>query len=358
MNRSTLLLILLLICGTALNAQRFSYVYIQGDKQTPFYVKLDGAMQPRYGKNYCILPQLAAGTINLEILFQQNAFPAQPFTIQVPENGSRAFMLVRRDGAFSLYDLQQQFYLTPGNKAADDHLPSANVVPITASASSSNELQENETSERTPPPARNKRKKEREITIARTEPVKEQAPESETAATEPIPEPPVRVRKKKEKSPGRESVSGTAINKNNKKQDPEFLDVTLANDHAGPLNAEAGTLADGDTVFTQKKPLDITFRNSDCPQPMPDGDFERIYKSMMQQEADEDRVAYLNGQLDKCYQSWQARTLGSMLSEDAARFTFLKNVYPHITDQQAFPLLDDMLRSEVWKAQFLQLTHR
>lgn len=92
-------------------AQPFSYVYIQGDKETPFYVKLEGKMMPRYGKNYCILSELSGGPIHIEILFQQNVFPAQKFTINVPENGYRGFLLTKQGGSFALYDIQQKKYL-------------------------------------------------------------------------------------------------------------------------------------------------------------------------------------------------------------------------------------------------------
>ncbi len=104
-------------------AQPFSYVYIQGDKETPFYVKMEGKMLPRYGKNYSIISELNPGPVHLEILFQQRVFPSQKFTIQVPENGCRGFLLNRRDSTFVLYDLQQKKYLEsndetikPGNK--------------------------------------------------------------------------------------------------------------------------------------------------------------------------------------------------------------------------------------------------
>lgn len=79
-------LLLLLLAGNTF-ANGFSYVYIQGDKQTPFYVKFEDEMMPRYGKNYCIISQLAPGPVKVQILFQQNIYPAQTFTIQVPENG-------------------------------------------------------------------------------------------------------------------------------------------------------------------------------------------------------------------------------------------------------------------------------
>src|SRR6185437_11361514 len=90
-------------------------------------------MQPRYGKNYCIIPHLATGIINIQILFQQNIYPPQKFTILVPDNGCRGFLLVKKGGGFSLYDLQQNFYLPAGNSVDDDHAPGinpANTAPV------------------------------------------------------------------------------------------------------------------------------------------------------------------------------------------------------------------------------------
>src|SRR4051812_5036348 len=112
----------------AIAKESLSFLYIQGDKQTPFYVKLEEAMQPRFGKNYCIIPQLATGPAHIEILFQQNAFPPQQFTVLIPEGGSRGFLLVKKDEGFALYDLQQGFYLSAGNAEADDHLPATNAI--------------------------------------------------------------------------------------------------------------------------------------------------------------------------------------------------------------------------------------
>ncbi len=91
----------------------FSYVYIQGDKIVPFYVKLEGKMLPRYGKDYCIISELGPGPINIEILFQLNEYPAQKFTIDVPEKGSRGFLLDKQGSGYALYDLQSKKYLPP-----------------------------------------------------------------------------------------------------------------------------------------------------------------------------------------------------------------------------------------------------
>ena len=102
---------LVLLLMTQASAQPFSYVYIQGDKNIPFYVKLEGQMMPRYGKNYCILSELSPGLIHIEILFQQHAFHPKKFTIRVPENGYRGFMLYKQDTTFVLYDLLAKKYL-------------------------------------------------------------------------------------------------------------------------------------------------------------------------------------------------------------------------------------------------------
>ncbi len=92
-------------------AQPFSFIYFQGDKQVPFYVKLEGVMIPRYGGNHSIVSELSAGKAHIEILFEQNKFPSQKFTVNVPENGFRGFMLHQGIDGFTLYDLQQKKYL-------------------------------------------------------------------------------------------------------------------------------------------------------------------------------------------------------------------------------------------------------
>jgi hypothetical protein len=106
-----LLFILVFAYAGSAGAQPLSYVYIQGDKEMPFYVKMEGQMMPRYGKNYCILSELAGGIIHIEVLFQQRAYPAQKFTINVPKDGCRGFLLNKQGETYQLYDLQQKKYL-------------------------------------------------------------------------------------------------------------------------------------------------------------------------------------------------------------------------------------------------------
>ena len=95
-----------------LQAKQNSYLYIQGDKVTPFYVKVNGKMVDRYGKNHCIVPQLNAGNISVEILFQQNIFAPIHYEISIPENGHKGFLLTKQADKYQLYDLENKKYLS------------------------------------------------------------------------------------------------------------------------------------------------------------------------------------------------------------------------------------------------------
>lgn len=94
-------------------AQNHSFIYIQDNATTPFYVKMDGVMMPRYSKNYNILSELSPGLKHLTIVFEQNKFPPRSFAVLVPANGFRSLLLDRKNEDFVLYDLAQKKYLPP-----------------------------------------------------------------------------------------------------------------------------------------------------------------------------------------------------------------------------------------------------
>lgn len=313
--------VLLWACTAFAAAEPFSYLYIQGDKKTPFYVKLEDAMQPRYGKNYCIIPRLAPGPAHIEILFQQHAFPAQQFTVLIPESGSRGFLLVQKDGAFSLYDLQQGFYLPASNASEDDHLPTA-----------------------TSTVAANKQQ-----------------------ASKAVDEPPVRKAASADEAPGKTALDklgpfvkkpaaeiGAPVVKSEEPAtgNPVFIrDIELSK---GEQRDSGGVLI----MYPSGNATQVAISNSDCPAPLTAAAFGKIFTALSAFTEDEERLEYLGGQMTECYETWQARTLAGKLAGDAARYELLKKIYPRITDQSAFPLLDDLLTTEIWKAEFLRLVHR
>lgn len=297
-------------------AEAFSYLYIQGDKQTPIYVKLEDGMQPRFGKNYCIIPQMAPGPAHIEILFQQNAYPPQKFTVLMPQAGSRGFLLTHQADTWMLYDLQQGFYLPAGNTEADDRMPMDNTIA------------QNTT---TPKP--------NTITIDSSPAA------SKIAREDPYIKADVAVQKTKEKTVETPADDGQ----------PHFIKGLELPNH-GKVNADGEITPEGAAGVTSHSNSGII--NTDCPTPLSNEEFGKIFSEISGLGSDEDRLDFMTKKLSFCYQSWQARTLVGRLEGDAARFELLKKIYPRITDQSAFPLLDDLLSAPVWKAEFDKLIHR
>lgn len=88
-------------------------MYIQGDGTLPFYIKLDGSMQPRYGPNHCIITGVTNGLHQLEILFQQNKHEPVYFNVTMNEDTALAYLLYERENIFTLYDLNSKNYIQP-----------------------------------------------------------------------------------------------------------------------------------------------------------------------------------------------------------------------------------------------------
>jgi hypothetical protein len=310
---------ILLAAFTSLSAQQWSYVYIQGDKQTPFYVKLEDEMLPRYSKNYCIIPELEAGPIHIQILFQQNEFPPVSFTVLVPEAGNRGFLLTRKEDNFALYDIQQKFYLYPGT-SGEDHLP--------------------------------------ELVTMNTE---------KTRAAKTI--------EKEEEAPQPKAAQKREVASLARKQDddPPFMEnVELTNEHTiqppppavtdEPVVIEEQEVAEEEPEPDYRKTeaqINLSaniapIANTLCPEALDDTEFDKIYTSSMEKKGDEKRISYLMRKAeDNCFSTRQVYFLARQLNAESMRYSFLKKVYPRVTDQQNFRLLENNLfKTLEWKSYF------
>lgn len=324
--RYQILLLVFLFNGfNTIAAGEFSYVFIQGDKSTPFYVKLEDQMMPRYGRNYNLIPQLAPGVINIQILFQQNAHPPQNFTILVPEAGYRGFQLVNSGGNFALYDIHQQLYIKAGNSIADDRVPAANTADVFASKG--NQVDVKQTYEQ---PAAVAVEKEGlkflpDLVIENrnrpqvSQPV--QAPQSQIA------------------SASNGYSESYPYNSNEPTVPIEEIERTPRNTYGTPAT----------TPIKSSRPILVA--NSDCPSPIDDGTFEDIYRKLNDKQ-EKLKLKYLLTNMDACFTTTQSRILAESLSNDPERFTFLKKVYPRVTDQHNFPVLESLLTTNEWRSYF------
>lgn len=328
LNKSILsLLLVFALCSnsTIAGAQGFSYVYIQGDKKTPIYVKVEGEMLPRYGKNYALISRLAPGPLNIDILFQQNEHPPMHFTVLVPENGKRAFMVNKKEGAFCLYDLEQNFYLRPDNDIADDHLPSviANADLLGTATAKEPELTEAEKEPETAP-ARPKTPKASPATAKKTIAKKVLVPKPQPATAQP------------------------------KDSSPKFIDnITLNNDKSG--GSQATQTASTDNIAASEQPIP----NSDCRSVIPVGTFRRLMITINARKTEDEKLGtFLEAVSQYCFTTDMTAEVVGKLSTDAARFSALKKVYPKTTDQARFATLEQLLSDAEWKEYFRDMvTH-
>ncbi|HTN17117.1 MAG TPA: DUF4476 domain-containing protein [Chitinophagaceae bacterium] len=321
-----LLLLAFNLFGQPVQAQGFSYIYIQGDKKTPIYTRVEGVMMPRYGKNYALLSRLAPGPLAVEVLFQQNEFPPLTFNIMVPESGKRAFVLNRKDGAFSLYDVEQNFYLKAGNDISDDHLPTV----LNNTKISDNKpvavMPDTETPQ-TPEPV---------VTT----------PRKDVVAPEDIPETPI-VTQPIQAATDIPVVKDTPVPAEPGK--PKFIeDITFNNDPGTAITATGNGSSTSETTAVI---------NSDCKGSMPVPAFLKLKNSISSKKGEDERLGILKTAIrQNCFSTEQAELLVGNLETDLARLSALKDLYPKITNQSDFVKLESLLSEEDSKSYFRSFT--
>lgn len=283
-----LVLTLLFGAGNPAFAQRFSYVYLQSDKETPIYVKLEGEMLPRYGQHYSLISRLAPGAVNVEVLFQQNKFPPQKFVILVPENGQRSLLLTHRDEGWALYDLRQGFYIPAGNIASEDryNAPDRNV------------------------------EKEPETQPAVAVPTP-QIPETATPTT------PVRASGEPEFIPDLELSRGSKPTK----RSPAKKEVAQNNTAPAPP-------AQPETTGSEN-----------CSKPMSIDEFGTFYGQVLAHAGLEERLTFLMDS-EACPTPYQARIIARSLTGDAPRLRYLGRVVRRSKTPKTFLPLSNVFESE------------
>lgn len=291
-------------------------------------------MLPRYGKNYALIPKLAPGPMEIEILFQQNIYPPVRFNILVPENGCRAFLVSRKGELCFLYDLQQNFSLKPGNELSEDHLPQ--VITSTQPANSF-ELKTDVTG--SAGQVKSEEKIQEEIPL--TPSIVPDSPASAGTG-----------RAGEGKVPAESTtVAGIAKPEATSRTAPLFIDDIELSKGKEELAATTGIEGETGTPAIKKEVI----VNSDCPEPMSDREFQRLYKAVINKESEEERLGVLLGYKKACYTVQMAVVLGQCMRTDAAKYTVFKNLYPRITNQAEFARLENQFATEEWKEYFKKL---
>lgn len=346
------LLLLLVFSVQGIMAKDYAYVYIEGDKQTPFYVKLEGQMMPRLGKNYCILPNMDAGVTNIEILFQQNQYPAQKFTIKVPEGGARGFLLKKvNERQFALYDMQQGFFLVSGNDVNDDRLEPAKAT-------------------------------ESPVITGTTAVVGTAAiPQADLPAFTPSSQSKTPKPKKT-----KDAVASTEVAPAGTSTDSKFIkDIELNTDGGSVIPAVAVPVvaveerktkkgrkittdtashiaaAESDEFEEDKKTPDATLvaagiPNSDCKSPMSNEAFEDFATKILDQTTDDDKLkVLLKNKSKSCFSTEQVRIIANNFETQSGRYEVARTLFSRTSDQDSYPKLEALFKTNYLKNKFKEI---
>ncbi|MGX5818772.1 DUF4476 domain-containing protein [Chitinophaga lutea] len=109
---------LLVAAGVHAQDNTSYFVYIQHEKQQPFYVKLDGKLLSSSVKGYVILPRLQAGKVPITVGFPKGEAPEQEYVIRLTGKRDYGYLLKNTaEKQYTLYDLQTYASLKSGGQA-------------------------------------------------------------------------------------------------------------------------------------------------------------------------------------------------------------------------------------------------
>lgn len=348
-------ILLAMLAGIRVVAKEYAYVYIEGDKETPFYVKVEGQMMPRYGKNYFILPNLDEGVMHVEILFQQNIYPAQHFAINVPPAGSRGFLLKKiADQKFGLYDLQQGSTLVAGNKATEDvyALPATSMKAIDATAAVALQKDDKPSDSDLPdfePELKKPAKptqQPREATSKSTASVKRKS-ESQKAITEE----PETVSKPEDRF-----LSDIEFNPQNNEKGKTAKQNSKSKNKNDDLPALKEQELKNETTEQQAESSTNNAVAGNCSEPLSNQAFEQLALRVLDAVDDNARLKALKkNSKNVCFTTEQVRILANGMETQSARYDVAKDLYMQVYDKEQFPKLESLFKTNYLKAKFREL---
>lgn len=305
----------------AVSAQdNYSYFYFEGDQQTPFYVKVEGKMQTRYGLNHFIIPDLAPGYTHFEILFQQNKYPPQKYYLEVPEKGFRGFSLKEiNNQKFALYDLEQKKYILSDNTKEDGAAAIANYSNVTTA---NTHLTETKLSKDTKLPSFPKKEKEK---------------------------------KNKFLSGALPLFKGDSLRNLPENKPPQVLSTKqIVSDSSFiqgvVLNSDG--VEDDSKISTEGQPVE----SSGCSNAMNNKTFESFALRFLDVDGDEGRLKYMKRQSERyCFSTEQVRIITKNLEGQSARYEMVKLLYPRTSDRENYAQLENLFNTPFLKEKFKEI---
>lgn len=315
----------LALLSTGWYAAAQSALYFQGDKQTGIYVKVEGKMMERLSRNFVIVPGLEAGIARFEVLFEQNAYPAQHYQIQIPEDGIRGFILTKVDDKnFALFDIQSNGYIANNNEKDEAFLNfTPREEPVFAVAG---------------------KKKEEEVRTEEPQ-SEEQAYRSHKAAEE------------EEKT--NRFIQDIDLNdsRSSSQEKKRREDRTILVEDKLFRTKDDGNVKDGksDPKEEERKEEAVTY-SSNCDAAMNPAQFESYAQSFNSSGDDERKLKYFKKTYQqKCLNTEQIGFIASLLDGQSARYELVQLAYPKTVDPDNYSILEKLFATDFLKKKFRSL---
>lgn len=105
-------LIILMLLPVALMAQQKHFLYIQGENQQAFYVKMEGVIYSSSASGFIIIPRLENGVVDMTIGFPKAQWPEHSFSIEIKSADKGLILKNGLDKGWFMQDLQTQEMLS------------------------------------------------------------------------------------------------------------------------------------------------------------------------------------------------------------------------------------------------------
>lgn len=338
--KTILIWLSLVLCGLGVFAQDLNdaVVYIQSDKETPIYVKVEGQMMERYSKNYVVLGNLASGPLNLEILFQQNKYPNQKFVLNIPPSSQRSLVLKKIDqNRFALYDLNYGIYLNNGNRLEDDISGSDNEYQNTVLTAATQKEE----------PI-----KEAPVEKPKKEKVVAQKPKKEKKAEDDIPEFTVAKEDKKQETPliareepekpkkSKRSRTGRQQEAGGNTNGERFLDFEMDKKEGNSGSNRSGSAKN-------------TASGSKCTEPASENQFDNFASLLNATEDEEVKLGIVRKNASKyCFSTDQVRTIAMNFDSQSSRYEVARVLKAKVVDVKNFAELSSLFNTNFLKERF------
>lgn len=343
MKKIALAVLGLVFCFNVLAQDRNdAVVYIQSDKETPIYVKMEGQMMERFSKNYVIMNGLASGPLHLEVLFQQSQYPAQKFILNVAPSAQRSLILQKvSDKKFALYDLNYGIYLQEGNKVEDD-IDLSN-IPAVAANNNSTISQSTKEQENTIPTFKAEEKKEADRLAKET--AKRNAKEE---------------KKKKE---AEETIPSFETTKNETNEEPKLSRAERKRIEAAEkekqaeqerfLNFEIDKKEQEIKTENRRKANTASAHSASCTEPASESEFNSFASVVNASDDEELKLSAVKKNGSKyCFSTDQVRLIAMGFESQSSRYEVARSLKSYVVDKDKYGNLSVLFNTNYLKDRF------